>query len=131
MIVDDDTDILSSLKCLLEKNGYKVYTYDNGKDFLRSLYAGKKPSLIILDIMMPTMNGWDIQSKIRSHLRWRTVPIMFLTARASRTAQEMYIKYGVDYVLKPFDINDLLGRIDVILDNRPEFSKTMVTVPCV
>jgi len=132
MIVDDDKDILLSLKCLLEKNGYKVYTYDNGRDFLINLHTGKKPSLVILDIMMPTMSGWDVQNQIRSSLRHRRVPILFLTAKVSRTAQEMYIKYGADYIAKPFDINNLLERISTILDNRkrPEFLKTMIAVPC-
>ena len=114
MIIDDDPDILSSLRQLLESKGYKVYTFDNGHDFINKLKEGKKPSLIILDVMMPTINGWQIQKILEANPKWAKYRIFFLTARSTDSAIDMYEKYAEDYVLKPFDINELLAKINNI-----------------
>jgi len=119
MIVDDDPDILSSLRSLLETKGYKVYTFDNGHDFIKRLHEGKKPSLIILDVMMPTINGWQIQRILQAHPKWSKYRIFFLTARSTESAIEMYEKYATDYILKPFDINELLAKINnIFFENK-------------
>ena len=115
MIVDDDKDILLSVKTILEANGYKVYPFDNGIDCLRALNEGKNPTLILLDIMMPEMSGWEIRRRLEENPRWSRIPIVFLTARANETAEEMYERYGVGYVRKPFDVNNFINIIEKIL----------------
>jgi len=125
MIVDDDLDILLSLKELLEANGYKVYSFDNGNDFLKALSEGKKPTLVILDIMMPEMSGWEIQRILKENPKWKKIPIIFLTARSTETAREMYEQYGIDYILKPFDIKDFLNRINTFLINSKYVTRVL------
>ena len=72
MIVDDDPDILKSLKQLLEAEGYKVYTYEDGYECLKGLKDGLKPTLIILDVMMPIMSGWEVHRRLGENPKWRT-----------------------------------------------------------
>jgi DNA-binding response OmpR family regulator len=125
MIVDDDPDILISIKQILEAEGYKVYTFDNGEDCLKELDEGKKPTLIILDVMMPTMSGWEIHRKLGERSSWRKIPVIFLTARINETAEEMYKRYGVAHIKKPFDIVEFKERIENILFNKQKYSKAM------
>ena len=115
MIVDDDQDILLSLRQLLEAKGYKVYTFDNGHDFIKTLEEGKKPTLIILDVMMPTINGWQIQKILEANPKWAKYQIFFLTGRSTESAIEMYEKYATDYIIKPFDINEMLNKVNNVL----------------
>ena len=118
MIVDDDKDIITSLKVLLESNGYKVYSYTDGHECIKALRNGKKPTLIILDIMMPVMSGWEIQRRLQENPDWDSIPIVFLSARSTDTAKEMYEQYGIDYILKPFDIKEFLSKINAFLLNK-------------
>ena len=90
MIVDDDKDILLCVKQILEANGYKVYSFDNGRDFLKALEDGKKPTLVLLDVMMPEMSGWDVCRRLEENLSWNRIPVVFMTARASQTAEDMH-----------------------------------------
>ena len=125
MIVDDDPDILLSVKQLLEACGYKVYQFDNGRDFLEALNKGKKPSLIILDITMPIMSGWEIRKRLEENPRWKSIPVVFLTGRTNETAEDMYEQYGVDHIKKPFSIKDFIESIERILDSRRKYSRQM------
>ena len=124
-IVDDDVDILNSVKQILEKNGYNVCPFDNGRDFFRNLNEGNEPALIILDIMMPLMSGWEIHRRLGENPEWRDIPIVFLTSRINDTAEEMYKRYGVKRIKKPFDIKDLIKSIDNIVCNRKKHQKEM------
>jgi len=125
MIVDDDPDVLQTVRQILEKNGYKVYSFDNGFDCFKLLDEGVKPSLIILDIMMPLMSGWQIHKKLGENPKWKGIPVVFLTGRSTETAIDMCNKYGVHHIKKPFDIKDLKERIENILFDRQKYSKEM------
>ena len=125
MIVDDDPDILTSLKIILEKEGYKVYAYEDGYECLRALKKGLKPTLIILDVMMPVMSGWEIHRRLGEHPRWRKIPVVFLTARVNETAEQMYERYGITRIKKPFDLKEFKERIEAILFDKQKYSKLM------
>lgn len=125
MIVDDDPDILLSLRQILEKEGYKVYTYEEGAECLEELKKGTKPTLIILDVMMPVMSGWEIHRRLGEHPEWRKIPVVFLTARVNATAEEMYQRYGITYIKKPFDLKEFKERIETILFDKQKYSKLM------
>ena len=125
MIVDDDPDILKSLKQLLEAEGYKVYTYEDGYECLKGLKEGLNPTLIILDVMMPIMSGWEVHRRLGENPKWKKIPVVFLTARLTETAEEMYQRYGITRIKKPFDIKEFKVRIERILFDKQKYSKLM------
>ncbi len=111
MIVDDDPDIRSTIEQILESQGHKTITLKDGFNFFNKLRQGEKPHLILLDIMMPAMSGWEIQRRLQANPNWRQIPIIFVTGRTTDTAKKMCKKYGIDYIEKPFDINTLKKRV--------------------
>ena len=125
IVVDDNRDILCSVGQILEAKGYKVYLFENGQDCLNYLNETKKPpSLIILDIMMPVLSGWEIHRRIQDMKNLNHVPILFLTARSNSTAKDMYERYGVEYIIKPFDIKNLQENVERIIISREELVRT-------
>ena len=111
MIVDDEPDVRNTVKTVLEKNGYKVVTAINGEDCLKKLQT-EKPNLILMDIMMPGTSVKDIVPKIKG------IKIAYLSVvRTSEVEKEdlMKSKNIVDFIQKPFDIDDLLKRVKKIV----------------
>lgn len=118
MIIDDEQDILFSVTQVLKSSDYEVIGVESGKECFEILQQGKIPDLIILDIMMPIMSGWEVQRRLERNLDWKDIPIIFLTARTTPAAEEMCRRLGRDYVTKPFDVNDLKKRIDKVLEEK-------------
>jgi len=120
MVVDDEPGVVISVRAGLDSldAGYNVISADSGKACFKLLQQGPIPDLILLDIMMPGMSGWETFDKLREQPSWKNIPIVFLTARADRVAKNAGQFLGSDYIEKPFDIGDLKERIDVVLDRR-------------
>ena len=113
MVVDDEADIRSSVKTILEKEGYEVITAINGDDCLKKLEKGK-PDLILLDIMMPGTPVREVVKKIKN------VKISYLSVvRTSEAEKEKLLGQNniVDFIQKPFDIKDLVKRVKKIVGN--------------
>jgi len=111
MVVDDEPDVRNTVKVILEKNGYRVIAAVNGDDCLEKLKK-EKPDLILLDIMMPGTPVKEVIEKIKD------VKISFLSVvRTSEAEREELLgqENVVDYIQKPFDINDLLKRVKNIV----------------
>ena len=117
MIVDDNPDIILSIKNGLEdsNNDYEVMCADSGKKCLELLETDK-PDLILLDIMMPGMSGWETFDKLKENTSWETIPIVFLTARTDRVARNSGGFLGEDYIEKPFELAELKQRINEIIN---------------
>ena len=117
MIVDDNPDIILSIKNGLEdsNNDYEVICADSGKKCLELLETDK-PDLILLDIMMPGMSGWETFDKLKENTSWGTIPIVFLTARTDRVARNAGGFLGEDYIEKPFELAELKQRINEIIN---------------
>ena len=113
LIVDDNEDILFHLKVLLEENDYTIKTAVNGKEALKFLSEMKSaPDLIISDIMMPVMDGYEFFSSVSSHPQWNRIPFLFLTAKSTPEDIRLGKLLGVDdYITKPFKREDLLASI--------------------
>jgi len=118
MIIDDEHDILFSVAQILKLSNYEVTGVESGRECFEILQQGEIPDLIILDIMMPVMSGWEVQRKLEGNMNWKDIPIIFLTARTTPTAEEMCRRLGRDYITKPFDVNDLKKRIDKIFEGK-------------
>lgn len=112
LIVDDDLTLIELLSQCLEKTGYKVLSATNGIDGLQMVYKNKV-DLIILDVMMPRMDGWETCSRIREI---SDVPIIMLTAKDEEADALKGFQCGVDdYVTKPFSFAELTARVKAIL----------------
>ncbi len=119
LLVDDDMRTLFALTKLLTERGMQVHKADNGESALASLDKHPDTELILMDIMMPVLDGYETMKRIREQERFRTVPIVALTAKAMREDQERCMRAGAsDYMTKPVDANRLLSMLRVWLYHR-------------
>jgi len=115
LIVDDEISILVPLKFLLEKNQYTVFLAQSGKDAFDSI-ARNKPDLILLDIMLPDLDGYEIFQMIRQNPLWDDIRVICLTAKNRDVDVAKGLNLGVDaYITKPFSNADLLAKIRSLL----------------
>jgi CheY-like chemotaxis protein len=117
LVVDDDPGVIYTVKHGLEdaKREYRVIGVNSGQKCVEALENNKIPDLILLDIMMPDMSGWETRDKIKDNLQWRNIPIVFLTARTDQVAKDAGSFLADDYIGKPFKIPELKNKIDKIL----------------
>ena len=114
MIVEDEEDIRLSVGQIFEVCGYEVIKAENGNECLERL-KNDVPDVVILDIMMPGMNGWDVAARIKENSKWNKIPIVFLTAKGDEMSIGMGGLASEDYIVKPFDIIKLKQRVEEIL----------------
>ena len=119
LVVDDDLNICELLKLYLENDGYVVYTANDGKQAV-DMFKNKTPDLVLLDIMLPKMDGWQVCREIR---KTSSVPIIMLTAKGETFDKVLGLELGADdYVVKPFDIELLIKRIKELKNFIPNRS---------
>ena len=120
MIVDDNPDHLQSIKLTIKEMGeeYEVTCASSGVSGIKLLKNNEIPDLILLDIMMPKMNGWEIFKMLQENASWKDIPVIFLTARTDDFAENAGKFLAVDYIKKPFVITDLKNRINKILNEN-------------
>jgi DNA-binding response OmpR family regulator len=112
LVVDDADKIRAAVRKLLEKAGHEVVEASTGREALRVLYD-VKPDLVLLDVSMPDMDGWQALERMRE-LTW--VPILMVTARDTPPERVRGLRGGADdYILKPFEPEELLARIETAL----------------
>lgn len=115
LVADDDTEIAILMEILLQREGYDVVIAMNGTEAL-DLIERKKPDVVVLDIMMPNLNGYEVVQRLRGASATRFLPVILLSARAGALDRKYGIRMGADeYVLKPFQAEDLLERIGSVL----------------
>jgi len=110
LLVDDEEDILEFLKYNLEQENFEVLLSTNGKDALKKI--SQNPDLIVLDIMMPEMNGFELYELIKKNKEYQDIPIIFLTAKSGETDEIKGLNLGAsDYIQKPISPKKLIARI--------------------
>lgn len=114
LVVDDLADNLFLLQTLLETEGYRVETADNGRSALAKLQTAS-PDLVLLDVMMPDMTGFEVTQHIRQHQQFASVPIVLITAHSEAKAEEGLAVGADDFVSKPIDFDDLMQRVQKFL----------------
>ena len=118
LIVDDETSIVFALESLLSANDYETEKAANGKEAL-DIIENFKPDLILLDIMMPYIDGLEFSSLIRKHNSLSNTKIIFLTAKGElQDKNEGYNKGCDDYIIKPFSYEELLTKIEYFIGNN-------------
>ena len=112
LIIEDDKNIQDLLKLYLEKEGYGVTVADDGGQGLAK-FRSLKPELVLLDVMMPVLNGWEVCKAIRAE---SNTPVIMLTAKGELDDKITGLKAGADdYVTKPFEMRELIARIEAVL----------------
>lgn len=113
LVVDDESRMRKLLRDFLEREGYQIIEAANGVEAMDCFYADKNIDLIILDVMMPQMDGWQVCKEVREYSK---VPIMMLTARAEEKSELKGFELGVDeYISKPFSPKILVARVGALL----------------
>ncbi|MFL6373997.1 MAG: response regulator transcription factor [Pyrinomonadaceae bacterium] len=117
LIVEDDADIAESLEYNLKREGFEPVIAESGEKGLRLAADGKsQPSLILLDLMLPGMNGMELCERLRSDPATEKIPIVMLTAKAAEADRVAGLERGADdYVVKPFSVKELIARIRAVL----------------
>jgi DNA-binding response OmpR family regulator len=112
LVVDDDADIRLLVRTLLERTGVSVNEAANGRDGMREFHASR-PDLVILDVSMPELDGWQMLERIRD---MSDVPVLMLTARGDELERVRGLQGGADdYVVKPFGRQELVARVQALL----------------
>jgi len=125
VLIEDDADLYSLIQYNLEKEGFAMAGAQTGKGAIE-LCRRERPDLIILDIMLPDSDGLEICRAIRNHSELATVPVIFLTARASETDRIVGLELGAnDYIVKPFFIRELIARIKIHFRGQPPATKIL------
>jgi DNA-binding response OmpR family regulator len=118
LVVDDATSIVTLVRATLEARGYEVDVAYNGSEGL-ALAKLNKPDLIILDVMMPRMDGTEVRKRLKAEPETKGIPIIHLTAVGDFDKQHDALADGVvDYIVKPFTPSDLADRVAAVLDPR-------------
>jgi CheY-like chemotaxis protein len=116
LVVDDDVRNIFALSTLLENQGMTVLSATNGRDAIDILQKRDDLSAVLMDIMMPGMDGYETMREIRRHQEFRTLPILALTAKAMKGDREKCLDAGAsDYIAKPVDADQLLSLLRVWL----------------
>ena len=114
LVVDDEDDILNFLELVLSEKGYQVSTASGGQEALTKAQL-ERPDLVLLDIMMPQMDGWEVLKLLRVDDETAEVPVAMLSARTEARDRVQGLQEGaIDYICKPFSLSELLGKIEAI-----------------
>jgi DNA-binding response OmpR family regulator len=114
LVVDDEEDILHFLELVLGEKGYEVVTAGGGQEALTRAHIDQ-PDLILLDIMMPQMDGWEVLKLLRIDDETASIPVAMLSARTEARDRVQGLQEGaVDYICKPFSLQELLGKIEAV-----------------
>ena len=115
LVIDDEKDLLELVRYNLEKEHLDVITASDGQSGLE-IGLKHKPDLVLLDLMMPGMSGYEVCKELRNNPRTRALPIIMLTAKAAETDKIIGLELGADdYVTKPFSVRELVARVRAVL----------------
>ena len=115
LVIEDEEDIVKLISFHLEKEGYRVESRGNGREALE-LIQDRLPDLVILDIMLPEMDGLEVCRRLRSNQKTASIPILILSARKEEFDKVLGLELGADdYMIKPFSVRELVARVRVML----------------
>ncbi len=116
LVVDDEPNIVLSLEFLMRKAGFEVEVARNGQEALEAI-ARRPPDVLLLDVMMPEMDGFEVCERLRADPRGRATKVVMLTARGRDSERQRGLALGADaYVTKPFSTRDLVARVKAMLE---------------
>lgn len=118
LIVDDEPNIVLSLEFLMKQEGYNVRSVSSGNEAIPAIVA-EPPDLVILDVMMPGRDGYEICQEIRANPAWRAIRVIMLTARGRGVERDKGLALGADdYISKPFATRELVEKVKGLLKDQ-------------
>ncbi|MAG97684.1 MAG: response regulator [Alphaproteobacteria bacterium] len=118
LIADDETNIVLSLKFIMEQAGYGVRVAGDGEEAMAAIES-EIPDLVLLDVMMPKRNGYDVCQAIRANPDWQGIRVIMLTAKGREVEREKGLALGADdYITKPFSTRDVVSKVKVLLGDQ-------------
>ncbi len=122
-VLDDEENILELIKVNLTKENFEVVCFSKPKQFL-NFVEEKTPDLIILDIMLPQIDGFELCKMLKTHQRLKDVPIIFLSAKSDEVDKVVGLELGADdYITKPFSVREFIARVKAVLRRNKEKQK--------
>lgn len=123
LVVDDDPDVITSIKIGLNKlsKKYDIIGAESGVECIKLLKLGAKPDLILLDIMMPKMSGWEVYEYMQTNREWSVIPVIFVTALDDRETLQKGMETNTYCIKKPFNLGELKEKIDRVLAGESFF----------
>lgn len=130
LCIEDDPEMIELVRLILERRGFLVAGAEGGKAGLTSVMQ-TLPDLVLLDLMMPDMDGWDVYQKMKSDASTRHIPVIIITASAQTIDREfgIHIAKVEDYLVKPFSPQDLLASVDRVLGGNQAGTATSRSRP--
>jgi len=122
LVVDDEAKILKLLVALLEARGYEVSTASDGEEALRKVQA-ETPDLMVVDLMLPAMDGWRIAKRLKTDARYQHIPLIMLSALVAEDSPKEAFEQGDFFMSKPFDADKLLAKVREFLEKAQPGSK--------
>jgi len=118
LIVDDEADLVETVRFPLEMDGFNVLVSYNGEDALNKARK-ESPDLIILDLMLPKLDGYKVCRLLKFDEKYKHIPILMLTAKTQEKDKMLGMETGADeYITKPFEMNELLEKVKAYLDKK-------------
>jgi len=121
--IEDEPEMIDLVRLILGRRGYTVIGANGGREGLE-LIRKELPDLVLLDLMMPDMDGWDVYHQIKSDDLTRDIPVIVITAKAQNIDKVLGLRIAKveDYIAKPFSPQELLERVDIVLARQPKSS---------
>jgi len=119
LVVDDERDVREVVKTTLQENGYQVVEATDGVEAYADAAVAGKPDLIVLDLMLPKLNGFEVLEKLKENPQTSYIPVVILTARGQAQDETRALRSGAtDYMTKPWSADELADRVRIALDQR-------------
>lgn len=121
LYIEDDQEMIELIEMILNHKGFQIYGAQGGRKGLE-LVDQLKPDIILLDLMMPDLDGWDVYQQLKSNQDTKNIPVIVITAKAQPIDRvfSLQIAKVTDYIAKPFRPHELLSSIDRVLDRKQE-----------
>jgi DNA-binding response OmpR family regulator len=116
LIADDKPEVVELVRATLERGDYQIIDASDGKEALEKIKK-EKPDLVLLDIVMPKMDGFEVLSQLKKDIKLKEIPVIMLTARGQKLDKDKGVRLGAeDYIVKPFSPSHLLHKIKEVLN---------------
>ena len=120
LLAEDEPNIVESLTFILERSGFEVATTTNGRQALE-VAQSNTPDILILDVMLPELDGYEVLRRLRADARTKTLPVLLVTAKGQREDRETAMKCGADmFITKPFVNSELIAAVEKLAVGRPD-----------